>query len=85
VKYSVEIKPRAERELDVLPRKMLTRVLLTIDRLKIEPRPLGPKKLRGVEDYWRIRIGDYRILYGIGDKTRQVRAFRVLHRKEAYR
>ncbi|MEK7448974.1 MAG: type II toxin-antitoxin system RelE/ParE family toxin, partial [Planctomycetota bacterium] len=53
--------------------------------LKENPHPLGTRKILGSKNDWRIRVGTYRIIYEIDDKTRTVKIFRVKHRKNAYR
>jgi mRNA interferase RelE/StbE len=83
--YSVEILPRALRELEEIPERSFRRILGIIDDLKNQPRPTHTLKLKGHEHRWRIRAADYRILYEILDSTRSVIVFRVVHRKEAYR
>jgi len=49
------------------------------------PRPYGCRKLTGSDRDWRIRVGDYRIVYEIDDQVREVRVMRIRHRREAYR
>ncbi len=82
--YTVRLKPRAERELDRLPIGVARRVwekLLTLER---EPRPRGAAKLEGIEGY-RIRVGDYRIVYLVDDDSRVVDVVRIGHRRGIYR
>lgn len=83
--YSVRAKSTALRELKALPFKIQSKTIETIDNLELNPRPSGCKKLIGTDNRWRIRIGDYRILYEIDDINRTVVIFRVVCRKEAYR
>jgi len=61
------------------------RVAEAISHLAANPRPHGAKKLAGKDAGWRIRVGDYRVLYDIADTVRIVRVFRVRHRREVYR
>ena len=63
---------------------MIDRMQKAIVALAITPRPPKVKKLKGQRDYWRIRIGDYRVLYTINDKTRVIDIVRVGHRREVY-
>jgi mRNA interferase RelE/StbE len=56
-----------------------------IDGLASNPRPRGCQKLKGYKDFWRIRIGDYRVVYLVADTIRLVRIERVADRKDAYR
>lgn len=83
--YRVFDKPAAERDLAKLPRDVLRRVSDRISRLAENPRPPGSEKLKGEEDLYRIRVGDYRVLYEIDDEARAVWVARVRHRRDAYR
>ena len=85
MKYSVQVLPRAIKELERIPDVIFRRIVKRIDDLANIPRPAGTTKLIGSTHRWRIRVGDYRILYEIHDATRSVTVFRILHRKEAYR
>jgi mRNA interferase RelE/StbE len=60
-------------------------VLRAIDRLAMQPRPDGCRKLVGSEDTFRIRIGDYRVIYTVDDENRDVVIETIRHRREAYR
>ena len=73
------------RELERLDATVIARILPKIEVLAEEPRPSGCKKLRGTADRWRIRIGDYRVIYEIDDTERIVDIIAVRHRREAYR
>ena len=85
MRYSVEITQRALRELEELPIPIYNKAVSLIDRLEIEPFLSGSLKLKGFRNRWRIRIGDYRILYERDDNSKSITVFRVVHRKEAYR
>ena len=82
--YSIEIKKSAAKEIEKLPKTMMLRVLEKIKGLSLEPRPLGCKKLSGDEKY-RIRVGNYRILYSIEDDILVVYVVKVGHRREIYK
>ncbi len=82
--YSVAIKKAAERELRALPKEDLRRVVDRIRGLAENPRPPGSEKLSGEERY-RIRQGDYRIVYAIDDEARIVEIVKIGHRREVYR
>jgi len=80
--------PRAERDVERLPRREQVRVLRAIAALAEQPRPDGCVKLKagkGERDVWRIRIGDYRVLYEIHDDRLIVLVLRAGHRKDIYR
>jgi mRNA interferase RelE/StbE len=83
--YSVGVKATALRELKALPAKVRNQTVEVTDKLELNPGPSGCKKLTGSHTRWRIRIGDYRILYEIDDTDRSVIIFRISHRKTAYR
>jgi len=82
--YTVRIKRSAEKEMDRLPARTFERVAQTILRLEHDPRPPGSQKLRGVQDY-RLRVGQYHILYAIDDRERVVEVIAVGHRRDVYR
>ncbi|MGH7381123.1 MAG: type II toxin-antitoxin system RelE family toxin [Candidatus Methylomirabilales bacterium] len=82
--YTVRLKPRTERELDRLPIAVARRIWERLLALERDPRPRGAAKLEGVEGY-RIRIGDYRVVYLVDDDQRVVDVARIAHRREVYR
>jgi mRNA interferase RelE/StbE len=83
--YAVEFSPSAEREFRKLARQIQRNLRPRIDALANQPRPTGAKKLKGRDDLWRIRVGDYRIVYEIQDRILVVLAVRVAHRREVFR
>lgn len=82
--YSVLIKASATKELEGVPQKELRRITRKIDRLGNEPRPAGCEKLTG-ENRYRIRQGDYRVVYSVDDVRNEVVVFKVGHRRDVYR
>jgi len=82
--YQVIIKHSAEKELDALQTTIRERMIGRLLALEENPRPTGIKKLQGQESY-RLRVGDYRVLYTIDDKSKQVIVLAVGHRREVYR
>ena len=82
--YSVEVKPPARKELEALPDNVLTRVVGKIESLGHAPRPAGCKKLKGYKDQWRIRVGDWRVVYIIDDAAKLISVTRIAHRREVY-
>lgn len=83
-KYAVEVKPSARKELERLPAKIIQRIFPKMEALGLEPRPGGCKKLKGGQQEWRIRVGDYRVVYTIDDAKLRVSVTRVRHRSEVY-
>ena len=83
--YKVTFARSARRELEALDRPIVARILSRIESLGQEARPPGCSKLQGEEHLWRIRIGDYRIVYSIDDRQRIVDIVRIRHRRAAYR
>ena len=84
ISYTVRLKPRAERESDRLPIAVARRIWEKLLALERHPRPRGAAKLEGIEGY-RIRVGDYRIVYVVNDHERTVDVARIAHRREIYR
>lgn len=82
--YSVEVKSAARKELEALPDNLLARVVRKIESLGHAPRPAGCKKLKGYQDQWRVRVGDWRVVYIIDDAARLIRITRIAHRREVY-
>lgn len=83
--YSIEWKSSAYKELKQLPRPTIARIVSAVDDLAREPRPDGVRKLTATQDTYRIRVGEYRIIYNIFDKRLLVVIIKVRDRKEAYR
>ena len=83
--YRIEFSHGAAKQLGVLPGKIQKRIANLIDSLVQDPRPSGCVKLRGSEDIWRLRVGDYRVLYQLRDQEILVLVLRVAHRREAYK
>ncbi len=83
--YRVDFRGSAQRELDRLDRQIIARVIEAIDRLGEQPRPIGVRKLAGADNTYRVRVGEYRIVYTIDDSRQIVTIDRVRHRSDAYR
>jgi mRNA interferase RelE/StbE len=83
--YKLIISPTAEKQMRRLPAKIHDRVLSALEQLRLHPRPRGCVKLEGEDDLWRIRVGDYRIVYSIEDEKLIILVVRVAHRKDVYR
>lgn len=83
--YQIEIKPSASKELEKLPRPMVVRVVAAIKELADNPYPQGVRKLAGFDRTFRVRVGDYRVLYDIYESRLVIEIIRIRHRKDAYR
>lgn len=83
--YRIVVRRSAERELANLAQPIRGRVTRAISALATEPRPPGAKLLSGPERIWRLRVGDYRILYRVDDGQVLVVVVRIRHRRDAYR
>ena len=83
--YRIEIRDSVRKEVAAFPRRDQHRVMAAIASLAQEPRPLGVRKLSGPFEAYRIRVGDYRVVYQIADKVLIVYIVRVAHRKDVYR
>ena len=82
--YKVELRRRAQRNLDRLPRDDFNTVLEAVRNLISTPRPKGVEKIKSA-GLWRIRQGDYRIAYSINDDLKMITILRIGHRREIYR
>lgn len=82
--YRISLTTSAEKELNSLPTVAVGRILPRLEALAASPRPPGCKKLRGGDREWRIRVGDYRVVYEIDDTAQTVDITRIAHRREVY-
>ena len=83
--FEVVWRASAERELRKLPRDVIAKVVEIASSLAFNPRPNGAVKLAGAEHTWRVRSGDYRLVYSIIGNTLTVEVVKVAHRREVYR
>jgi mRNA interferase RelE/StbE len=83
--YRVRTSPDADKQLAKLDGSVRIRVAQRIDQLAENPRPQGCKKLKGDDNLWRVRAGDYRIVFSIHDDLLLVLVIRIAHRREVYR
>lgn len=82
--YHVDFTAAAARQVRKLPRPVRDRILDAVEGLIDDPRPHGAKKLVGEQTAWRIRVGDYRVIYDVFDAELTVTVVRAAHRREAY-
>jgi mRNA interferase RelE/StbE len=84
-RYQISFTPRARRDLSSLPKEVQRRLDVRILALSENPRPPGSKKLSGEEDLYRIRLGDYRVIYGVYEEQLLVLVIKVGPRRDVYR
>lgn len=82
---NVAFHPDVYKQLQQLPRQVFSTALHAIIALPHNPRPAGVKKLVGSRSDWRVRIGEYRIIYEIDDTAKTITVLQVEHRRDAYR
>ena len=82
--YRVALASSAEKELNKLPGQLVARIVPRLENLASNPRPSGCKKLKGGDHEWRIRVGDYRVVYTIDDAKLRVEVTRIRHRSAVY-
>jgi len=83
--YKIVVKKSVEKDLRSLPKSAIKRVMSQLENLRDEPRPRQSKKLTGAERLYRVRVGDYRIIYEIDEEGEEVMIIYIRHRREAYR
>ncbi|NOR69194.1 MAG: type II toxin-antitoxin system mRNA interferase toxin, RelE/StbE family [Methylomarinum sp.] len=83
--YKVELKKPAEKALFKLPKPVIAKVIHLLKELEQNPRPNGCKKLTGSNNSYRIRTGDYRVVYSIFDDVLVIDIIKIGHRKEIYK
>ncbi|MBA2562647.1 MAG: type II toxin-antitoxin system RelE/ParE family toxin [Chitinophagaceae bacterium] len=83
-RYTVVLTKTAEKELQRLPSPTIEKIVNTLKSMEENPRPSGCKKLKGYKNLWRIRVGDYRIIYAIEDVTLMVDVREIGNRKNIY-
>lgn len=82
--YQVLIERKAEKDLKKLPKEIQGKIIETILNLKNNSRPFNVRKISDSDNYYRLRVSDYRIIYEINDDKKKINIFRIRHRKEAY-
>ncbi|TYQ29268.1 type II toxin-antitoxin system RelE family toxin [Pseudanabaena sp. UWO310] len=82
--YQIIIPKPVQKQLDRLPKTQRDRAIAAMRSLTNEPRPTGVKKLKGYDETYRIRFGDYRVIYKVQDKELIILLLSVSHRKDAY-
>lgn len=83
--YALDLAPAAIRDLKRIPKDVRRSITQTIDTLAFDPRPQGCEKLEGASDLYRVRCGEYRVIYQVQDDVLVVLVVRARHRREVYR
>jgi mRNA interferase RelE/StbE len=83
--YQIQIKRSAQKELEELPKREQRRIVRAIESLSEDPRPQGVRKIVGGEDLYRLRVGDYRVVYQIQEAIVTIWVIRIGHRRDIYR
>jgi mRNA interferase RelE/StbE len=83
--YTVEVRPAASKQITAITPRDRARILRKVAALADDPRPPGVRKLTGADALWRLRVGDYRVVYAIHDDRSLVTVVEVGHRREVYR
>lgn len=83
--YAITFARSARKELTSLPSATAVRIFDRIRSLADEPRPRGSRKIRGAEGVWRLRAGNYRVVYRVDDTLRSVDVIAIGHRRDVYR
>ena len=83
--YEIIIKPSAEKAFGKLPNALQVKILEALEQLSVNPRPSGVKKLKSAFNIYRIRVGEYRVIYSINDTVLIVTVVKIAHRKDVYR
>ena len=83
--YKIEWKQSAKKELKKLKKAVIPRIIKAVESLSINPHPTGSRKLQGSEHLYRVRLGDYRIVYSVENKIVLIEIIRIGHRKDIYR
>lgn len=82
--FKITFKSSVEKDLKRLDRAMVPRIMRAIEALANDPTPMSSKKLVGAEHTYRIRVGDYRVIYIFNRQLREIEVQRVRHRKDVY-
>lgn len=82
--YKIEFAKQAAKQFKAFPRQEQQRLKIKIDNLEIDPRPSGVVKLSGEQNLYRIRVGNYRIIYSIQDSQLLILIVKIGHRKDVY-
>ena len=83
--YSLSYRPSVEKDLQSIPHALVARIIARMERLPSDPFPVQSTKLQGAERLYRLRVGDYRIVYAVDPEARHILVQYVRHRRDVYR
>jgi mRNA interferase RelE/StbE len=83
--YKIEWKRSALKDLDKAPKDTLVRLIKAIGELETDPFPMGVRKLSGTDRYYRVRVGDFRVVYSVYPERLIIEIVRIGHRKDIFR
>ena len=83
--YDVNLRPSARKDLCRLSRDIVRRIMARVDELQSAPFPVGARRLSGSDELYRVRVGDYRIVYEVDEEQGSVAVHYIRHRREVYR
>lgn len=83
--YELYVEKHAEKDLGRLPPSLFSQITAKIKELAVDPHPPGSRKISGSRKDWRLRVGDYHVLYEIDNRAKTITIMRVKHRREVYR
>jgi len=83
--FDIRFKPSVEKDLRSLPKTIVRRVVQKVEALADDPLPVQSRKLRGTEQLYRVRVGDYRVVYQVDSRRKLVTIHHVRHRSEVYK
>jgi mRNA interferase RelE/StbE len=83
--YKIEWKRTAEKELERIDKQYISKIVKAVEKLAIDSHPSNSKKLVGYKNIYRLRVGDYRVIYNIVEDKVIIEVIRVAHRKDVYK
>jgi len=83
--FAIYVERAAEKDLSKLPTIYLSNIISKIKELSKDPHPKGCKKIMSNENFWRIRIGNYRVIYEVIETDKVIKIYKIKHRKDVYR
>lgn len=83
--YEIRFLPSVRKDIRKMPRAMLRRLQEALHGLSANPHPPGAKKIQGYDGYFRLRVGDYRVVYSVAEEVRIIEIIRIGHRRDVYR